>query len=63
MSTPPNESDQKSLLRDTRAVVFTEYVALLSLVTLGGALAVYAVGSPLLHTFRFAQLIVAMPIP
>ena len=52
-----------SLIRDTRAVVFTEYVALLSLVTLGGALAIYAVGSPLLHTFRFAQLIVAMPIP
>ncbi len=57
------QAKKTSLIRDTRAVAFTEYVTLLSLVTLGGALAVYALGSPLLHTFRFAQLIVAMPVP
>lgn len=62
-----NEKEQRetlgSLIRDTRAVAYVEYIALLSLVTLGGALSVYAVGAPLLQTFRYAQLIVALPIP
>jgi len=50
-------------LRSTRGVVFVEYVALLLLVTVGGAAAVLAVGAPLVTLFRYQQLILSLPIP
>jgi hypothetical protein len=63
MNKTEQHETERSLLHDTRAVVYVEYIGLLSLVTLGGALSVYAVGAPLLQTFRYAQLIVSLPIP
>ncbi len=56
-------SATRSLHSDTRGVTYVEYVTLISFVTIIGALAVVAVGVPLLHTFRYAQLILAMPLP
>jgi len=57
------EKGQSSLLRDVRGAVYVEYVTLLGLVTVGGSVAVYSLGLPLLQTFRYAQVIIAMPIP
>ncbi len=48
---------------DTRGVVFVEYVALLVLVTIMGAAAVLSLGVPLIHLFRFQQLMLSLPIP
>lgn len=52
-----------SELRSTRGVVFVEYVALLLLVTITGAAAVVALGVPLVHLFRFQQVVLSLPIP
>ena len=52
-----------SLLRETRGVAYVEYVTLLLLVTIGGAVAIFSLGVPLLQTFRYAQVVIAMPIP
>lgn len=57
------DREQPSLLRDTGGATFVEYVALVAFVTLIGAAAIVAVGVPLLKTFRYAQLVLAMPIP
>lgn len=50
-------------LRSTRGVVFVEYVALLLLVTIVGAASVVALGVPLMHLFRYQQLMLSLPIP
>lgn len=50
-------------LRDTGGVVFVEYVALLTLVTLIGSGAVVALGIPLLNLFRYQELMLSLPIP
>ncbi len=52
-----------SLLDCTSGVAYVEYVVLLGLVTVIGAVAVYSIGAPLLQTFRYAQLLIALPIP
>jgi Flp pilus assembly pilin Flp len=57
------EEERGSLLRDIRGAVYVEYVTLLGLVTVGGSVAVYSLGLPLLQTFRYAQVIIAMPLP
>lgn len=51
------------LARETRGAMFVEYVALLCLVTVGGAAAVVTLGAPLVALARFTQLIVGLPIP
>lgn len=51
------------LAREKRGVVFVEYVALLLLVTIGGAAAVVTLGVPLVTLFRYVQAIVALPVP
>jgi Flp pilus assembly pilin Flp len=58
-----NERPEESLIEDTSGVAFAEYTILLGLVTVIGAVAVFSVGLPLYQTFRFAQLLVALPIP
>lgn len=55
--------DRRKLARDTEGVAYVEYVTLLALVTVVGSVAVYSVGLPLLQTFRYAQAILAMPVP
>lgn len=55
--------EPSELHRDTRGVVFVEYVALLLLVTITGAAAVLALGVPLVHLFRYQQLVLSLPIP
>jgi hypothetical protein len=51
------------LARETRGAIFVEYVALLCLVTVGGAAAVVTLGAPLVALARFTQLVVGLPIP
>lgn len=51
------------LVRDSRGAIFVEYVALLTLVTVGGAAAVVTLGAPLVALARFTQLFVGLPIP
>lgn len=58
-----NGMERRRLTGDTRGVAYVEYVTLLVLVTLTGAVAVFSVGLPLLQTFRYAQAVLAMPIP
>ncbi len=55
--------ERRRLTEDTRGVAYVEYVTLLALVTVIGSAAVYSVGLPLLQNFRYAQAILAMPIP
>jgi hypothetical protein len=50
-------------LAGTKGVVFVEYVALLLLVTIGGAAAVLALGAPLINLFRYQSLLLSLPIP
>lgn len=50
-------------LASTRGAVFVEYVALLLLVTIGGAAAVLALGVPLINLFRYQQIVLSLPIP
>ena len=56
-------SSSKELLSSTSGVVFVEYVALLTLVTVIGAVAVVGLGIPLLKLYRFAQMVLSLPIP
>lgn len=53
----------KELVRSTSGVVFVEYVALLTLVTVIGAVAVVGLGVPLLKLYRFAQMVLSLPVP
>ena len=55
--------DLAGLVAQTGGVVFTEYVALLLLVTVVGAVAVVGLGIPLLKLYRYAQMILSLPIP
>lgn len=57
------ERKHPSLVRDTGGVTYVEYIVVVGFVTLVGAAAVVAVGVPLLKTFRYAQLVLAMPLP
>ena len=58
-----DHGSRRTLMRDTRGAVFAEYTTLVVLVTLIGSLAVVAVGPHLLRTFRYAELVVALPFP
>ncbi|HEY8430245.1 MAG TPA: hypothetical protein VIL20_17810 [Sandaracinaceae bacterium] len=53
----------KELAASGSGVVFVEYVALLCLVTVVGAVAVVGLGVPLLKLYRFAQMVLSLPIP
>lgn len=53
----------KALAASTSGVVFTEYVALLLLVTVIGAVSVVSLGVPLLKLYRFTQMVLSLPIP
>lgn len=63
MAAKEERKGRRSLFGDTRGVTYVEYITLVLLVTMIGAFAVTAVGVPLLKTFRYAQLILAMPFP
>ena len=54
---------RNTLVRDQRGVTYVEYVILLCLVTVVGAVAVSALGYPLIQTYRYAQLVLGAPIP
>ena len=51
------------LAHETKGAIFVEYVALLLLVTVGGAAAVVSLGAPLVALARFTQLVIGLPIP
>lgn len=55
--------DLGDLRGDSRGAIFVEYVALLLLVSVGGAAAVVALGAPLVALARFTTLVVGLPIP
>ena len=46
-----------------KGAISVEYIALLSLVTLIGAASVVGLGIPLLKLFRYAETIIALPMP
>lgn len=48
---------------DSQGAIFVEYVALLLLVSVGGAAAIVTLGAPLVALGRFTQLVVGLPIP
>jgi len=58
-----NSPSSKELVSSSSGVVFVEYVALLTLVTVIGAVAVVGLGIPLLKLYRFAQMVLSLPIP
>lgn len=51
------------LIKDTRAVAYTEYVIVLCLVTLIGAVAIAGVGIPLLSSYHYTRTLVVVPFP
>jgi len=51
------------LLRDQRGIASVEYAVVLMLVTVGGGLAVAAIGAPLIVRFRLVQALIGLPIP
>ncbi|MGE0790776.1 MAG: hypothetical protein AB7S26_34195 [Sandaracinaceae bacterium] len=53
----------RTLWSSASGVVFVEYVALLTLVTIVGAISVLSLGVPLLKLYRFAQMVLSLPIP
>ena len=59
----PRPRTARVLASSASGVVFVEYVALLTLVTVIGAVAVVGLGIPLVRLYRFAQVMVALPIP
>lgn len=62
ISRPPQPSASR-LLVSTSGVIFVEYVALVLLVTVIGAVAVVSVGLPLLKLYRFTQMMLSLPFP
>ncbi|HJL17690.1 MAG TPA: hypothetical protein RMH99_18645 [Sandaracinaceae bacterium LLY-WYZ-13_1] len=58
-----NRPSAKILAASRSGVVFVEYVALLTLVTVIGAVTVVGLGVPLLNLFRYAQMILSLPVP
>jgi hypothetical protein len=59
--TPP--ATRSDLGRDVCGVIYVEYLILLCLVTLIGAGAVAALGLPLLRLFRYAEMLLLLPVP
>jgi len=57
------EPGLKDLVTDTTAVAYTEYVIVLCLVTLIGAMAIAGVGIPLLSSYHYTRTLVVVPIP
>lgn len=53
----------KTLAGSSSGVVFVEYVALLTLVTVIGTVSVVGLGVPLLKLYRFSQMVLSLPIP
>jgi Flp pilus assembly pilin Flp len=51
------------LLTDRSGAAYVEYLSLLSLVTLIGAAGVAGLGLPLLRLFRYAELMLLLPMP
>ena len=52
-----------ALLRSQDGTATVEYVVVLVLVTLGGALAVASIGAPLIVRFRVMQSLIGLPVP
>jgi hypothetical protein len=63
LSSTPSVPSARDLAVSGSGVVFVEYVALLLLVTVVGAVAVVGLGVPLLKLYRFAQMILSLPVP
>ena len=63
LRSPKKAPSAKVLATSASGVVFVEYVALLLLVTVIGAVSVVGLGVPLLKLYRFAQMILSLPVP
>lgn len=53
----------RGLLRDEAGAVTVEYTTVLVLVALGVAAALVAAAIPLIESYRFAQLVLSLPLP
>ena len=63
LASDKNARTAKTLASSTSGVIFVEYVAVLTLVTVIGSVSVVGLGVPLLRLYRFAQMILSLPIP
>ena len=63
MGEQKDDEEVRELIEDESGVVFVEYIILLSLVTVLGSVALFSVGLPFFTTYRFTQLLVALPFP
>lgn len=69
--TPPRSPKQlrwsvhrlRTLATDARGAIFVEYISLVVLVTLIAALAIAALGVPLIHQYELSKLLLTAPIP
>lgn len=61
--TPNQPGRGVALAADTRGLTTVEYAVVLVLVTLGGALAVAAIGAPLIVRLRVVQALIGLPFP
>jgi len=55
--------EHRNLAADTEGSTFVEYLIVLTTVSLLGSFAIVMVGVPFLHTFRYAQFVLTLPIP
>jgi Flp pilus assembly pilin Flp len=53
----------QSIARDTNGAVFVEYLTLLAVVTVVGGTAIAGLGLPLLRLYRYAEMLIVLPIP
>lgn len=53
----------RELLGDTSGVIYVEYIVLVLMVGIFVALAIIAIGVPLLESFRMSQSFLGAPIP
>lgn len=60
---PPLPASESTMLKDERGAVLPEYAIVMVLVSVPVALAVAALGLPLISHLRFAQTLIGMPIP
>lgn len=63
LKTTDPQPSAETLASSKSGVIFVEYVALLTLVTVIGAVSVVSLGVPLLRLYRFTQMVLSLPIP
>jgi Flp pilus assembly pilin Flp len=53
----------QSIARDASGAAYVEYLTLLAVVAVVGGTAIAGLGLPLLRLFRYAEMLIVLPIP